>query len=79
MRIVERRSNYIVMELVDGLRILYSYNTPVAAYQEGVGFIKTDRHFSRTTSGHINRFLDGAQARVVPHSEFEGIAGEGRY
>jgi hypothetical protein len=76
---VSRGSNTTVVELVKGLQVLYSYNTPVAAYREGVGFIRTDRHFSKTTSKHINQWLDGAQAKVVAHEEFEKLAGEGAY
>lgn len=79
MRILEKASNYTVIEVVRGLRILYSYSTPVAAYREGLGFLRTDRRFSVTTSKHINKFLNGATAKVIPHSEFEAIAGEGSY
>ena len=39
--------------------ILYSYSTPVAAVVSGKGWFRTEQFFSKTTTGHINRFLDG--------------------
>lgn len=65
-----------VLHLHDGSRVLFSYETPVAAYvAEGPNtraeYWKTDRWFSRTTTGHVNRWLGtyGAMrtARTVPH------------
>jgi hypothetical protein len=39
-------------------KILISYKTPVAYYQKGVGFAKTDKFWSRTTSRHINSWIE---------------------
>ena len=37
-------------------RILFSYRTPVAAYEFGRGWIKTEQFWSVTTSRHINKW-----------------------
>ena len=36
-------------------RILFSYRTPVAAFEFGRGYIKTEQFWSVTTSRHINK------------------------
>lgn len=43
---------------VRGLRILFSYSTPVAYINDRGGAYKTPKHHSRTTTGHINRWLN---------------------
>lgn len=37
--------------------VLFSYQTPVAAFCEGQGFIRTQKKWSTTTSRHINTWL----------------------
>ena len=55
--------------------VLFSYKTPVAAcMNDGSGFIRTDRHYSVTTSKHINKWLAGAKARTVPQSDIDALA-----
>ena len=50
-------------------RILFSYRTPVAAYEFGRGWIKTEQFWSVTTSRHINKW--GAQeGEEVPQEQF---------
>ncbi len=46
----------------DKARILFSYSTPVAAYVQGRGYVKTAKHYSTTTTRHINKWLRGANA-----------------
>jgi len=61
--------------------VLFSYETPVAAFVPGRGYLRTDRHFSVTTSRHINKFIgeDYPHAcdcsTVVPHDEIVKLAG----
>lgn len=45
------------MTLSSGVKILFSYSTPVAAYVPGEGYMKTSTHYSTTTSNHINKWL----------------------
>lgn len=37
--------------------ILFSYKTPVAFHEAGVGYAKTNKHWSATTSRHISKWL----------------------
>jgi len=45
------------LEAADGTTVLFSYQTPVAAFAPGVGFIRTEKFFSVTTSKHINKWI----------------------
>ena len=60
---------------LDNKRVLFSYNTPVAAWVSGIGYIRTDKKFSVTTSKHIALWLAGigVEARTVPQSEIEAL------
>lgn len=49
-------SNMTEVELGDKT-ILFSYKTPVAYHQAGIGYAKTSKHWSVTTSRHINKWL----------------------
>lgn len=65
-------ANMTLVHLPKG-SILFSYETPVAAYVSGRGYVKTSKKFSKTTSKHINQWLDGAGAEEVPQSEIEAL------
>jgi len=54
----------------NGIRILFSYKTPVAAYASGFHF-KTSKYWSRTTTRHINQWLNGASAMERPQEFFD--------
>mgnify|MGYP003125052962 CR=1 FL=1 len=47
--------------------LLFSYDTCVAG-RDRHGFFKTSTYFSRTTSKHINAYLDGRKARNISQS-----------
>jgi len=53
--------------------VLFSYETPVAV-NDSKGFKVTEKKFSRTTSKHINQWLNGASHETVPQEEIERIA-----
>jgi hypothetical protein len=57
----------------DAGSILYSYSTPVAAFVPGRGYLRTDQHYSVTTSRHVNAWARGGA--VVPQSEIDRITG----
>lgn len=67
-----------VLELKSGTRVLFSYDTPVAAQVAGNhrghvnpnpdafwDWLRADAFYSRTTSGHVARFLGDNPARKV--------------
>lgn len=84
MRLNAVGRNQTVVE-TEYTRVLFSYNTPVAAFVKkdfvmlrllGLPpqvYIKTSTFHSRTTSKHINAFLDGAEATPVPQSFLDGL------
>ena len=55
-------------------KILFSYNTPVAAMMDDGSYIRTDKQWSRTTSKHINAWLNGATAKSVEQSILDSLA-----
>lgn len=57
MKIDRNWSNQVQITLNNGDRILWSYNTPVAAYiRADKTWYRTDIRWSVTTSMHINRW-----------------------
>lgn len=53
--------------------VLFSYNTPVAAFVNGRGYIKTSTKYSVTTSRHIRRWLGLMDAEEVDQSEIDAL------
>lgn len=65
-------SNQSELHLGDDTMVLFSYQTPVAAWVSGRGWIRTDTKYSKTTSKHINQWL-GAAGTVVPQAEINAL------
>ena len=57
-------SNQTELTLNNGNSIFFSYETPVAGHTLADGYFKTDTHYSRTTSKHINQYLKHATTFV---------------
>lgn len=74
MKIVPIRSNVTELHLNSGVVILFSYQTPVAAFVPGKGYLVTSKKFSATTSRHISQWLARTEAWEVPHNEIEALA-----
>ena len=67
-------SNMTEVEIGD-VTVLFSYKTPVAAQTEDGFYVRTEKHWSVTTSRHINKWLAGARAELKPQSYFDGLTG----
>ena len=67
--------NAFVVVLHSGVRLLYSYGSPAAAYVPGRGFVRSDWYISRTSNAHVSTFT-ADKARTVPHDEIVKIARE---
>jgi hypothetical protein len=50
---------------------LVSYETPVAAHIDGIGYLRTEKFWSNTTSRHINKWLDGYTANLIPQEDMD--------
>ena len=72
MKIKTIGSNMTELQL-NGVSIMFSYETPVAGWDDE-GAFKTATHYSATTTRHINKYLDGAPARSVEQSYINSIA-----
>jgi len=59
MKINNFASNQTEVCFNDGLVVLFSYKTPVAALLPSGRYVKTDHKWSVTTSKHINKWLQG--------------------
>ena len=61
---------------------LLSYGVPVAAFVSGIGYIRTEEFFGKTTSKHISSWLraNGALDRVmnVPQKGLEELISRAR-
>lgn len=50
MKLQTLGANKTVLSLDSGVEVFFSYNTPVAAFISGRGYIKTDKSWSATTA-----------------------------
>lgn len=66
-------ANKTQVELNDGTIVFFSYETPVAAQLAQGGFVRTETKYSRTTSKHINQWLEGAKAETVPQATLDAL------
>ena len=58
---------------VNGKSIMFSYQTPVAGYDDQ-GAFRTSTKYSVTTSKHINKYLGGKDVgRVVEQSYIDNL------
>ena len=61
--------------------IFFSYETPVAGFSDKLGWVKTDKWYSSTTTRHINKYLTDAnvnpkEAKEVSQSTINNLLKE---
>ena len=74
IRLVNKGTNKSAL-LVNGKEIFFSYDTPVAGWDDS-GAFRTAEHYSPTTSKHINQYLretGGTSARTVSAADIEAM------
>ena len=70
-------SNMNLIDTNDYL-VLFSYATPVACYDKNtLDYYRTAKRWSMTTSRHINKWLDGVQAKEMPQNYFDNLLSVG--
>ena len=74
MKVSPIGSNMTEVTLSNGTRILYSYETPVAARLADGTCVRSNVFFSKTTSKHINKYLGKDVGQVVFQSGLEQLA-----
>ena len=68
-------SNMTLLQTPSAL-VLFSYATPVAVYDKrNHDYYRTAKYWSKTTSRHINKWLDGVQAEEKPQEFFDEYLG----
>ncbi len=55
------------------MTVLFSYDTPVACNIAGDGWYRTEKKWSKTTSRHINKWLNGITAAEKPQEFFDKL------
>lgn len=65
---IKRRQGAATILTIGETEVLFSYETPVAAFIPDKGYLQTNINYSRNTTKHINQYLSGTYAEVVPQS-----------
>ena len=73
MKINPIGSNQTELIFDDGVKVLFSYETPVAAYVPERGYLKTSKKWSQTTSRHVNKWCPTKNVLVVPQKDLSAI------
>lgn len=74
MKIQRQGDNATVTTFSDGSELFFSYVTPVAGFIPDMGYFRTTKKWSITTSKHINKYLDGISAKKISQDELDAIA-----
>lgn len=53
--------------------VLYSYSTPVAIHIPNMGYFKTSKYWSKTTTRHINAFLENKECKKVSQDQLQQL------
>jgi hypothetical protein len=74
MKLNNLGSNKTEISFDNGTVIFFSYNTPVAAFVPGRGYLKTTQRYSVTTSKHVNQWCNEYRGTITP-DELAALAG----
>ena len=67
-------ANQTEVTLANGSIVLFSYETPVACYSNDDGkYYKTNMKWSKTTSKHINAWVDTTWVNIKPQEFFNEL------
>ena len=58
-------SNQTEIEYPNGTQIFFSYSTPVAGWSSEVGYFRTTKKYSTTTSRHINKYFEAINEEFI--------------
>lgn len=65
MRLSNLGSNKTTVTFDNGVQVFFSYETPVAARLQNYEYVRTSTKWSKTTTKHINQWLEGVTAQEV--------------
>ena len=66
--------NQTVVMFNNGTEVFFSYDTPVCVKTPGYDYLRTATYYSRTTSRHINKWLEGVTTKEVPQEVIDVYA-----
>ena len=70
MKLYQKGSNQTELDL-GFAQVFFSYSTPVAARLTDGSLVRTDERYSVTTTKHINKWLNGCEALIVPQDRID--------
>lgn len=74
MKLKQVKNNMTEVSLTENVKVLFSYETPVAMYDAETGYFhRTNKYWSRTTSKHINAWVRYLRDTGYIVSESNGI------
>ena len=75
MQLTPIAANQPQLNLNDGTEVFFSDRTPVAAKLSNFEYIRTATKWSTTTSRHINKWLEGVNAKEVKQEVLDNLVG----
>lgn len=69
IKLKQIKANMTELTLDSGTRVLFSYETPVAGWDDD-GAFRTMEHYSPTTTRHINQYLGGKHVGYKVSQQF---------
>lgn len=72
MKLKSIAANQTVLTLNNGDEVFFSYETPVAAFISGRGYVKTSQKYSNTTTKHINNWTHRTE-KTEPQEFFDNL------
>jgi hypothetical protein len=71
LKLTPKGANQTLLD-VGECQVFFSYKTAVAAFVPGRGYLRTAESHSRTTTAHINKWIDG-DSTEVPQAELDAM------
>lgn len=75
MKLTAHGPNRTSVSYDNGTEVFFSYNTPVAGFEPGKGYFRTDQQYSQTTTRHIKKYLQGMTAVSKAQADIDRIVG----
>lgn len=72
MKVKSLAANQTEITLNNGDMVFVSYDTPVAAFISGRGYLKSSTKHSTTTSRHVNKWTEN-RAKEMPQDFFDNL------
>lgn len=77
MKLEQLNENTALVTFACGTKVLFSYETAVAAYCPGQGYLRTKTWHSGTTTGHINQWTDADLTVEVDQGVIDNLVKSG--